>query len=81
MKDYVIFIDGWVDESRHGSAPIFQITICPVSRSASAMATKQYQTREALDADLRTYLGFTDAGIEAYFCQTRLASGAGTSAE
>jgi hypothetical protein len=72
MKDYVIFIDGWVDESPPGSAPIFQIAICPVSRSASAMATKQYHTREALDADLRMYLGFTDAGIDAYFARPDL---------
>ncbi|MGA9241304.1 MAG: hypothetical protein WBW03_04925 [Silvibacterium sp.] len=31
------------------------------------MTTKQYPTKEALAADLRRYLGFTDVEIEAYF--------------
>jgi hypothetical protein len=70
MKDYTVFIDGWVD--RPGSSPTYQIAICPFSRTASAMAVKRYQTGEALDADLRRYFGFTDAAIERYFAQPDL---------
>jgi len=72
MKDYTVFIDGWVDESRPGFPVTYQIAICPFSRSASAMAVKRYETREALDADLRRYFGFTDAAIERYFAQPDL---------
>jgi hypothetical protein len=67
IKDYIIFVDKTIDESRPNFAPIYQIAICPFSRSASAMTTKQYPTKEALAADLRRYLGFTDVEIEAYF--------------
>jgi hypothetical protein len=67
MKDYSVFIDGWGDESRPGSPMTYQIAICPFSRSASSMAVKRYETREALDADLRRFFGFTDAAIERYF--------------
>jgi hypothetical protein len=70
MKDYTIFIDGWVESP--GSAPAYQIAIAPFSRSVSAMATTYYETKEALETDLRTYLGFTDAGIERYFAQSEL---------
>ncbi|MGA2350359.1 MAG: hypothetical protein ABSF70_08005 [Terracidiphilus sp.] len=72
MKDYTVFVDGTINESRPGSNHNFQIAICPFSRSASAMAVKEYPTREALAADLRKYLGFTDAGIEGYFAQPDL---------
>jgi hypothetical protein len=72
MKDYTIFVDGAVDESQPNSAPTFQIAICPFSRSTSAMATKESPDKEALTADLRKYLGFSDAGIEAYFAQPDL---------
>ncbi len=72
MKDYTIFVDRTVDESQPDSAPTFQIAICPFSRSASAMAIKEYPNKEALAADLRKYLGFNDAGIEAYFAQPNL---------
>jgi hypothetical protein len=66
MKDYNIFIDGWVDPTHPDSAPNYQIAISPSSRDASAMATKQYQSQDALEADLRTYFGFTDAGIKTF---------------
>jgi hypothetical protein len=72
MKDYTIFVDGTADESQPDCAPTFQVAICPFSRSASAMATKEYPNKEALAADLRNYLGFSDAGIEAYFAQPDL---------
>ncbi|MGB6857377.1 MAG: hypothetical protein WBE03_10890 [Terracidiphilus sp.] len=69
MKNYTIFADGAIDESRPDSAPTFQIAICPFCRSASVMATKECPTKEALAIDLRKYRGFTDAGIEAYVVQ------------
>lgn len=72
MKDYTVFIDAWPDASRPSSPMSYQIAICPFSRSASAMAVKRYETREALDADLRRYFGFTDAAIERYFAQPEL---------
>jgi hypothetical protein len=58
MKDYAIFIDATIDESWPNSDPTFQIAICPFSRSASAMATKEYERREALATELRTYLEY-----------------------
>ena len=70
MKDYTIFVD--CNAFKPNSAPTYQIAICPFRRGASAMATKQYPTKEALDTDLRRYLGFTDAGIEAYFAKPDL---------
>jgi len=69
MLAYTVLVDLMIDESRLNSPPMYQIAICPYSRSASAMATKQYPTKEALAADLRRCFGFTDAGIDAYFAQ------------
>jgi hypothetical protein len=71
-KDYTVFIDGWVDGSRPGSAINYQIAICPFSRNASAMAVKRYETREALETDIRRYFGYTDKAIERYFAQPDL---------
>jgi hypothetical protein len=70
-KDFSIFIDG---TPQPNSAPTYQISICPFTRGggASALASKEYPTREALDTDLRKYLGFTDAGIERYFASPDL---------
>jgi hypothetical protein len=70
MKNYEIFIDG--TESTSGDIPPFQIAIGPIDRGGLALATKEYQTREALDADLRRYLGFNDRAIEEHFARPDL---------
>jgi|SRR5579863_8832924 len=69
MNDFNIFIDGSVDPTRPQSGPTFQIAICPVGRGASALGSRAYSTKEALAKDLRAYLGFNDAAIDAYFAQ------------
>ena len=68
MKDYSIFIDA---KNEPNSAPTYQIAICRYSpgKRGSAWSFKVYPTKEALDADLRQYLGFTDAAIQEYFAR------------
>jgi len=65
MRNYAIFID----DMNNGS---YQIALRPFNRNedpgGGSMATKQY-TREALIADLRQYLGYTEAAIERFFSE------------
>jgi hypothetical protein len=70
-KDYSIFIDGTAEPN---STSTYEISLCPftLKPGQAAMGRRDYQTREALDVDLRKYLGFTDAGIERYFATSGL---------
>lgn len=69
MRDYTVFIDA---NEEPGIEPTYQISICPFVERApsvaggSAMAYKNYPTREALEAEMRRYFGFTDASIQRY---------------
>jgi hypothetical protein len=70
-KDYSIFIDGTAEPN---STSTYEISLCPytLQPGQAALGRRDYPTREALDADLRKYLGFTDAGIERYFASPDL---------
>jgi hypothetical protein len=70
-KDYSISIDGTAEPNSNST---YGISICPFTPEpgGGAVVRKDYSTREALDADLREYLGFTDAGIKRFFASPDL---------
>jgi hypothetical protein len=65
MKSYSIMIDG--DKSEDNSDLVYQIAIMPSGINASAMATRNYTSKEAFIADLQRYFGFTERAIDQFF--------------
>lgn len=64
MQKYIIFIDGTEERTRN-----YQIAICPrtLGGGNSSMTYRNYQTRNALEMDMRHYFGFADAEVKRFF--------------
>ncbi|MGC2161246.1 MAG: hypothetical protein WA634_05005, partial [Silvibacterium sp.] len=60
-------VDEMKDSTKPHDAPYYQIAIAPSELTASAMATKQYFSREDFIADLQLRLGYADRAIERFF--------------
>lgn len=67
MRPFNIFVDEMMDSTKPDDAPYYQIGIVPSELKTSAMATKQYFSREDFIADLQLRLGYADRVIERFF--------------
>lgn len=66
-RDFTVFVDDMTDEERPKAAH-FQIALAPYTpNGGSAMATKQYFSRDHLASDLQTRLHYSPAAIERFF--------------
>ena len=67
MRDFTVFVDDMTDEERPEAA-YFQIALAPYTpNGGSAMATKQYSSRDHLARDLQTRLRYSSAAVERFF--------------
>jgi PilZ domain len=67
QRQFNIFVDEVRDSTKPHDAPYYQIAIAPSELTASAMATKQYFSREDFIADLQKRLGYAEQAIERLF--------------
>jgi hypothetical protein len=67
MRAFNIFVDDMTDNTRHHTAPVYQVALSPSNRSGGAMGTRAYSSKDAFVADLQQRLGYTDRAIEQFF--------------
>ena len=65
MQSYDIFVDELKKESADSESS-YVVALIPSSRGGGAMGTRRYKNKETFVADLKRYLGYTDAAIERF---------------